>query len=153
MPTRIEVNRTQLNRIIARLRRIESPNTQRLHESIGRRIEPLVARGFIQQRDPYGVPWKPLADSTIRGRRRRGRGARILQDTGVMRNSTGFVATTESVEVGFADPKAKYHQTGTRKGVPQRAVLPYDEARGFPRDWNQATEAAAVAWLTEMGFS
>lgn len=93
--------------------------------------------------DPDGVPWKPLAQSTILRKRRaqrtgealRGSGSRILVRTGAMfRNikvlagavSGGLgVATGYGGRIGIADPDiaeyARLHQSG--RGRPRRRFL------------------------------
>lgn len=93
--------------------------------------------------DPEGVPWKPLAQSTILRKRRaqrtgdalRGSGSRILVRTGAMfRNikvltgavSGGLgVATGYGGRIGIADPEiadyARKHQSG--RGRPRRRFL------------------------------
>lgn len=80
--------------------------------------------------------WKPLADSTVRGRRRGKRKiktqaqrrryrARILQDTGRLRQSFTMRATNSSVTVGTAVPYAVYHESDApRKVLPRRRMLP-----------------------------
>jgi len=82
-------------------------------------------KGFRDERDPDGVPWKPLKYP-----RRNSKGRdRILQDTGLMRTSVtaqGGQNTDEIgptwLEWGTSVPYAKYHQDGTSR-IPQRQFL------------------------------
>lgn len=82
-------------------------------------------KGFRDERDPDGVPWKPLKYP-----RRNSKGRdRILQDTGLMRTSVtaqGGQNTDEIgptwLEWGTSVHYAKYHQDGTSR-IPQRQFL------------------------------
>lgn len=63
--------------------------------------------------------WAPLADSTIE-RRRHGKktehGTKPLMDTGMLRNSIGFTATKNSVEIGPSANYGKFHELGFTVG-------------------------------------
>ncbi len=93
--------------------------------------------------DPDGVPWKPLAQSTILRKRRaqktgnalRGSGSRILVRTGAMFKNIRIlagasigglgIATGFGGRIGIADPEiaeyARKHQSG--RGRPRRRFL------------------------------
>lgn len=67
-------------------------------------------------------PWKPLSETTIL-QRRQGKGsgdARILQDTGTLRESFTFEATNKQVKAGTQIGYAARHEYGS----PQRKMLP-----------------------------
>lgn len=82
-------------------------------------------KGFRDERDPDGVPWKPLKYP-----RRNSKGRdRILQDTGLMRTSVTAMGGQNTDEIGptwlewgTSVPYAKYHQYGTSR-IPQRQFL------------------------------
>jgi phage gpG-like protein len=63
--------------------------------------------------------WFPLSPNTIAARRGRGRGAKILQDTGRLRMSFAVDARALAgeVEVGTSDQRAPWHHLGTRPYV------------------------------------
>lgn len=100
---------------------------------------------FQTQSDPYGQPWDPLADSTIRLRKKQGNeSTRILYDKGNMFNSLTGVSTDSSVEISIAFP-AEVHQDGNPLNrmyggplapIPQRRILPFqgDDVM-LPNDW------------------
>lgn len=105
-------------------------------------IEDAIARQFIEGVDPYGEPWAPLAESTIR---RKGKST-ILEDTGAMMASPVVVVTESSIEATVADP-AGYHQEGGGN-LPARPILP-DETRGLPDSWEAAIVKAAEDVMNE----
>lgn len=91
-----------------------------------------IATGFAEQRDPWGEPWQPLADSTLAIRRaRKNFSTRILEDTTTMRRS--LRVRDDTVEIRFP---AVMHQNGGwirvfgkgRALLPRRAIMPIDEA-------------------------
>lgn len=70
--------------------------------------------GRAPGRDSFG--WRPLSRNTIAGRRGKGRGVKILQDTGRLRQS--FAVDTDRlmgiVVVGTSDQRAPWHHHGTK---------------------------------------
>lgn len=82
-----------------------------------------IDREFRTESDPLNRPWAKLSKATLERKQRRGKITKILQEEGLMRASFSYEASDRSVIVGTNDPKAKYHQTGTRK-MPQRKILP-----------------------------
>lgn len=90
---------------------------------IGETLRDEALDAFRQQAAPTGAAWAPLAASTLTRRRGGGAGARILQDTGVLRNSiTTQLLSSHAVAVGTRMEYAKFHQFGTRK-MPARPML------------------------------
>lgn len=57
-----------------------------------------------------GSAWRPLAASTVRQRRKKSN--KILQDTGVLKNSISVTAGKRSITFGTAVPYAGIHQFG-----------------------------------------
>lgn len=121
-------------------------------------IGTLIDKEFSAGRDPYGKPWKPLATATLA----KGRTPPPLTDTGEMRTSVKVSAKGNSVEYSIEDPKAGFHQFGTRRklerkrakyvggkhvatmthglGIPPRPILPEGKA---PASWTKAIKAIA----------
>ncbi len=135
-----------------RLRRLERQveDPRDVMAAIGADLMERVKEGFENEHDPYGLPWKPLAPATLEHRRKRGVGAKILRDTGDMKESLNYrVAGRNAVAVGFSDKKAPWHQFGvtierkTKTGVkkitiPARAMLPWRRGPGgvqLPPSW------------------
>jgi len=80
-----------------------------------------------------GLSWDKLDPNTILRRRKKGKGAKILQDIGDLKRSTQYKISRNGnyVDVGYSDVKAKWHHKGTRalarstiKGIPARPLLP-----------------------------
>ena len=117
-------------------RRLDDPRTALA--VVGADLMERVEEGFEREHDPYGLPWKPLAPATLERRRKGGEGAKILQDTGVMRRSLNYrVVGRNAVAVGFADRKAAWHQEGTDR-IPARPMLPWRRGPGglqLPPSW------------------
>ena len=69
--------------------------------------------------------WKPLAESTIKGRIRAGFGASpILQRTGALRRSFYSLVDEKRAIISSRSPYFVYHQSrATRKRLPRRAML------------------------------
>lgn len=73
-----------------------------------------IDRTFKRGGRPEGK-WKPLAASTIAGRRGGGGGAQILRDTGELMQSFSVKKLTRKfIVVGSNLPRAGWHQDGTR---------------------------------------
>jgi len=57
--------------------------------------------------------WQSLAPSTLINRRKRGKGAKILQDTGIGRQSISILEITGGhISIGTTQPYMAIHQTG-----------------------------------------
>ncbi|HSV29459.1 MAG TPA: phage virion morphogenesis protein [Candidatus Omnitrophota bacterium] len=68
-------------------------------------------RRFDSQTDPDGLPWAPLALSTLK--RKKGRG-KILQLSGILRQSITYRASRTMLEVGTPMIYGRTHQFGAR---------------------------------------
>lgn len=118
---------------------VATGDLRELHERIGIKILQWVWQNF----DVGGLEqsWSPLRPNTVYGRRMRGGGAKPLQDTGKMRASFSFKATTESVAVGSPDIHALFAHGGT-------AAHPIEPVRrkalAFPSVWGFKQAKAAA---------
>lgn len=97
--------------------------------------------GFKYGSDPWGVPWAPLAKSTLERRRQRGNlDSSPLVDTGEMRRSllVEDVAGTATLSM---DGPAMVHQFGSSsKHIPKRPIFPIDptsEQLIIPDSWSR----------------
>lgn len=110
--------------------------------------------------DAAGLFWPPLADSTIRRRRRGGQKSEILRDTGRLLNSLSpgvsgpsgstdqvFEVRPGEVVVGTNVEYAKYHHDGTSR-LPQRRLWP--EPSSWPRAWWDQLAVAARTGLIRL---
>lgn len=87
--------------------------------------------------DAYGIPWVPLAPSTLESRRRRNiSGVAPLIATGRMLASMHLVKGDDYVELMISSPAAA-HQDGTSR-IPRRAILPHGEK--VPDSWAKEIE-------------
>jgi phage virion morphogenesis protein len=95
--------------------------------SIGQTLVAATDLAFRSQKDPWGQAWKPLAASTLRGRRKgKGSGSdKILRDTGRLSNSITYRAERASVQVGTNVIYAAIHQFGGSIDVAARNATVY----------------------------
>lgn len=94
-----------------------------------------VQQRFIDQVDPDNQPWAQLSPVTLARRRKAGKGAQILRDTGVLMNSIQYKISGNTVTLFTNLIYAGTHQYGAAKGayrakppipwgnVPQRRFL------------------------------
>lgn len=95
----------------------------------------LIRKGFREQRDPYGVPWRPK-------RAQDGRNT-LTGATGRLKNSWHVKSMDKrGFEVSSDVQYARYHQRGNRR-LPKRMMVP-TRRRALPKDWKRAIEAAAT---------
>ncbi len=95
--------------------------------AMGDRLLKEVNDTFKQQGKHQTPPWPPLKPSTIRRRRKKGVGAKPLQDTGRLRASFIKRIRTKFVFVGSGVKYAPYHEFGSKKKKnrpPQRRMTP-----------------------------
>jgi len=69
--------------------------------------------------------WAPLSPMTIAMRRKEGKGAKILQDTGMGRGSIVYnVVSNQEVQIGTPLKYMAKHQTGGTINIPARDIYP-----------------------------
>jgi len=69
--------------------------------------------------------WAPLSEMTLARRRKEGRGAKILQDTGLGRGSIVYdVVSDQEVQIGTPLDYMKIHQMGGSINLPARTIVP-----------------------------
>lgn len=103
-------------------------------------VESLLAQQFAEERDPYGTPWEPHAESTVK----RWGEHPILDLTGDMKDVSVRPLPGSGVGITLGAPYSRFHQTGTAH-MPPRPILP--DGRGLPPDW-----VAALSQLTQAAF-
>lgn len=106
----------------AELRDIESriKNLRPAFASMGEFMMRRIDDNFRGQNDPDGVAWAPLSAAY----RKRKRGTKILTESGRLRASVTYLATTVSVTVGTNTKYARAHQLGYKKrNLPARPFL------------------------------
>lgn len=69
--------------------------------------------------------WKKLSPMTIAMRRKEGKGAKILQNTGMGKGSMAYrITSKQKAEVGTPIKYMKIHQTGGTIRIPARTIRP-----------------------------
>lgn len=69
--------------------------------------------------------WAPLSPMTIAMRRKKGRGAKILQDTGMGKGSIAYeVVSNQEVQIGTPLDYMRIHQEGGSIKIPARDIYP-----------------------------
>ena len=86
---------------------------RRILSSFRKETAPQHVAPVVRAQQAAGRPWKPLAASTLAARRKRGRGAKILQDTGAGAASVGMNVGTDQVEIGIGLEYMGYQHGGT----------------------------------------
>lgn len=90
---------------------------------------------------PDGRAWAPMSPITAALRRRKGKGAQLLQDTGRLANSITKTASANAVVVGTNTIYARMLQFGAKKGAFGIARGEYTSKKGrkfsrsFPVPW------------------
>lgn len=98
-----------------------------------KRINALIGDQFDAETDPFGEPWKPLEESTVR---RKGGDRRILRRTDALAGATHAKPVRPAgIEITSLD-YGMFHQTGTVHMV-AREILPEGE---LPPEWEEAIE-------------
>ncbi len=104
----------------------------------------LVAQAIRAFNDPSArpSPWAALSATTLRQRKKEGRGSAPLKRTGTLARSPRMTSLTRrSVSIGSDRPYAQYQQLGT-KHIPARPFFPFTkEGRLTPRAKILATAA------------
>lgn len=106
-------------------------------------------RAFETERTPTGQPWQPLAQVTLKARRRRGNlKSSILRDTGLMFSTLRPVLINGqpavAVGAGIPDPRAEVAQKGNAR-VPKRPYFPENE-NASNEWWAGVTRPIRDAW-------
>lgn len=110
-------------------------------DSVGLTLTQRVALCFEDQRSPWGEPWEPLSDRTLKRRRDQGReGVSILRDWGVLLGSLSYQANYQGVDIriGADDRPAAVHQFGSpEQNIPARPFLPVraGDRVDLPAEW------------------
>jgi phage gpG-like protein len=82
--------------------------------------------------------WAPLSPMTIAMRRKKGKGAKILQDTGKGKGSIVYkVVSNQKVQIGTGLDYMRIHQTGGSIKIPARTIRP--------------VKAKALHWISSAG--
>jgi phage gpG-like protein len=116
----------QDQQVLSYLRQLERKlgNLTPAMTAIGMELEAAISGRFESKTDPEGNPWAEWAPATEATYPDDGNGT-ILDRYGDMLDSLSWVATSDSVAVGFGQPYAAFHEWGT-KTMPRRGLLTSD---------------------------
>lgn len=90
-------------------------------------VDQWIQKNFQNQGGPVGG-WKALERSTIASRRKKGKGARILQDVGWLKNKWKHFADNNTATIQSGVDYGVYHDSDKlRRTLPQRKILPRNE--------------------------
>lgn len=129
----------QLAEAAEALARVPALAAQRVADN----LHDLIEDEFTDGRDPYGVDWAELAEST----QDRGRFHPPLTDTGALRSTLNVYATGRgagvSLAIGGAHPALPHQEgwSGPRSSGPARPIFP---GHGLPDTWEAAIEEAVT---------
>lgn len=114
-----------------------------LFSAIGEILVEESKRTFVEQRDPYGVPWAPHSDVTEMLREAEGKPGQILTKDGYLRNSVTYspeqVASDKTKVVVFAGGPAASYAAKMHFGDPNNLIFgrhpaPVPSRKFFPTD-------------------
>ena len=105
-----------LNRLIW-----QGQNMSPVMESIGMELEGRISNRFETKTDPNGASWAPWKPSTFKSYPKDGN-KKLLDRYGDMLSSLTHQSDSSSATVGFGQPYAQYHETGTKNMVPRRLL-------------------------------
>ncbi len=90
-------------------------------------VDRWIQKNFQSQGGTVGG-WQKLEASTIAHRRKKGRGAKILQDVGWLKNNWKHFANDRMAVIEAGVPYGIFHDSDKpRRKLPQRKILPRDE--------------------------
>jgi phage virion morphogenesis protein len=148
----INIDTRHLDQTLSRLSHAVADMTPAM-TAIGEKVASLIDNTFVNQATPYGNSWAELSDVTKAKRRKGPRPGndKILNDSGILKNSIVPNPSRTQVEIGTNEKYGKTHQFGASQGqygrtrrntpipwgnVPARPFMP-TEAGGLPNSWEQ----------------
>ena len=123
------------------LQRVAQLGYRPVLEAIGLQVVAIAMRSFNEPA-MRAAPWAPLKPETIAENIRLGKSTAILKRDVVLARAWRVTDLQDrSVTAGTDRPYASFHQTGTRRGLPARPMLPFLGAT--------AESAVLVPWARE----
>lgn len=139
-----------INTLIQRLEKLGAVTVrQHIASSVATVCHDECLRGFREQRDPYGIPWKPRKSPAAWAVRAFGlmqQNHPLLDKTGAMINSLTSRGSGGRVLMRILG-YAKFHQSGTAT-MTARKIFP-DPANGLGT-WREPVEKAALSAVREL---
>lgn len=120
---KITLNDTQAVKSLQQIaNQLEQP--RRLYGILGETLKKIHTARFKAEQDPDGKNWKPLADSTLALKRKRGKSTKILRQDGYLADKTAYNVTNDNVEFGSQEVYARLHQFGGNAGRGKKVTVP-----------------------------
>jgi phage virion morphogenesis protein len=129
-PVTVDIDDKEVRRTLERLLRRLADLTPAMR-AIGAEMEARISSRFETQTDPSGADWAPWSDRYAEARPRRYPDANetLLDRYGDMIDSLSYQADASSVEIGFGQAYAAYHEWGTET-MPRRGLITTDPDAG-----------------------
>lgn len=121
--------------IVAALQKLSKSygNMAPVMEVIGQALVNSTEARFQDSKGPDNQAWKPLSEVTLSRRRKEGKGAKPLWDTGVLMNSITRNFGKDWVEVGTPEPYGAMQHYGAKKGAFRKwPPIPWGDVPGRP---------------------
>lgn len=125
---RVDVQADEAGRLLAELLK-RTGDLNPVSNGIGDILVANTQLRFVDQKGPDGNPWASLSAVTLTRRRKEGKGAQILRDTGRLAASISYTTSNGSLDLGSNVIYAGTHQFGAKKGSYGRT------RRGAPIPW------------------
>ncbi len=116
----VTVDSRPLNIVLDRLYAVTNDMSP-IMSAFGMEMESRISGRFETETDPLGVKWLPWKPATEK-RYPKGGNRRLLDCFGDMLGSLNHSFDDHSATIGFGDPKAAYHEWGTKK-MERRGLL------------------------------
>ena len=157
----VEIN--GLEQIQDMLKRLEEGNalSQSTFDAIGNMVSNSIEFAFENQKSPFGQSWKPLKQSTLAQKVKRGGSDRILRDSGRLADNWHISSDAKSVTVsnnsshkGFA--YGLTHQFGANAGrghkskIPARPFLPVNKSGKLQRDIQKIIKTEMIKFIKKI---
>lgn len=102
---------------------IQLQQPKKLYGVLGETLKKIHKARFKQEVEPDGKKWKPLADSTLARKRKKGKSLKILRQDGYLSDKTAYNYDDNGVEFGSDAKYARIHQFGGKTGRGHRVTM------------------------------
>lgn len=116
----IQVNNQAVLAAFNRLLHLGQDMSPVMH-AIGKELETRISDRFETKTDPNGKAWTPWQPATLKSYPKDGN-KKLLDRRGDMLASLNYQADSHSVQIGFGQPYAAFHEFGTQK-MARRGLL------------------------------
>jgi len=141
---RVEIDDRNAHELLNELKRRMGDLTP-VMDAVGQIIQSGTQQRFVDQQAPDGTPWAALSQVTLDRRRKAGKGAQILRDTGRLMNSISYQVDGDTVAVFTNVIYAPTHQLGAKQGAYRASPpIPWGDIPARPFLGYSASDEEAV---------